>query len=114
MGICCGTISQMKDLTKDQFKNPHILNAAANLLGVCFFIITGIRLTDVEELQEINRLVFVGSLFFVVSCLLSYLSIRNIRFTDTFEIYADYSFLIGILLLCVVMLLLTFNSQSVL
>jgi hypothetical protein len=97
-------------------KNPHILNAAANLLGVCFFIITGIHFASAEELLEIDRAVLLASLFFLTSCTLSYLSIRATALSlieEKFERYADYFFLAGIFTLFVVMLLLTFEWTSI-
>lgn len=93
-------------------KNHHILNAAANLLGVCFFIITGIHLTNISTLVEIDRAVLMASLLFLASCTLSYWSIRGGAHADSSEQYADYLFLGGIVVLFGVMLLLTFNITA--
>lgn len=69
---------------------PHILNTSANLLGVCFFIITGIQITSLVERELINQIVFLASFGFLVSIFLSYLSIRTHKNTYRFERFADY------------------------
>jgi hypothetical protein len=94
-------------------KLPHILTTSANLLGVCFFIITGIHLANGEENQEIMRLVATISILLLLSCLLSYLSIRSdskLKQALLFEHIADYLFLASITMLCIAVGLLAFDS----
>lgn len=82
-------------------KLPHILNASSNLLGICFIIITGLRLTN----ESSNTLVSLfAALNFLAACVLSYLSIRIEKETIRLERWADYLFLIGMTSLFVAIL----------
>ncbi len=63
-------------------KKPHILNASSNLLGICFVIITGLRLTEKSVNTLADEICMVTALLFIASCLLSYLSIAGQRHTD--------------------------------
>ncbi len=90
---------------------PHILTTSANLLGICFFIITGIHITSNEENIEIMRVVTGVSLILLSSCFLSYLSMRVYPSSKayTYERIADYLFLLGITFLFVVIVMITLD-----
>lgn len=90
-------------------KLPHILTTSANLLGVCFFIITGIHLTNAAQNTEIMRLVTGVSFLLLLSCLLSYVSMRNVARSVTLEHTADYLFLLALILLFISIGLLSFD-----
>ncbi|HEU0117532.1 MAG TPA: hypothetical protein VFR09_02760 [Alphaproteobacteria bacterium] len=80
-------------------KQPHILNASSNLLGICFVLVTGLKLTRMSADTWADEISLVSSVFLLASCVLSYISIRNEKHTLRYEKAADYSFLTGILLL---------------
>lgn len=92
-------------------KLPHILTTSANLLGICFFIITGIHITNNQENLEVMRSVAVVSLLLLLSIFLSYLSMRAhaTKRAAEFERAADYLFLASIVLLFVTISMLAFG-----
>lgn len=77
-------------------KQPHILNASSNLLGICFILITGLKLTKASANTLADEISIFSSLCFLASCILSYLSIRTPKDTVRRERWADYLFLIGL------------------
>lgn len=85
-------------------KPPHILNASSNLLGICFIIITGLRLTNESSNTLADDVSLFAALNFLAACVLSYLSIRIEKETIRLERWADYLFLIGMISLFVAIL----------
>ncbi len=57
-------------------RHPHILNAASNLLGICFVIITGLKLTGSNPLSWADEIAWAAAVCFVASIALAYLGIR--------------------------------------
>ena len=97
-------------MNNDQDKSPHILNASSNLLGICFIVLTSLKLLKVSQKTFIDELTSGAIVIFMASCMLSFLSIRgNIKKSGKFENIADYLFLIGIILLFVTTILFTLN-----
>ena len=91
-------------------KSPHILNASSNLLGLCFIVLTSLKLFKISQKTFIDELTSVAIVFFMASCILSFLSIRgSIKRSGRFENIADYLFLAGIILLFVTTLLFSLN-----
>ena len=76
-------------------KPPHILNASSNLLGICFILITGLKLTKLSSTTLADEISLFAALTFLSACLLSYLSIRIEKETMRLERWADYLFIIG-------------------
>ena len=95
-----------------QTKLPHILNTSANLLGICFFIITGIHLTNPTEHMQVMQSISIVSILLLLSIFLSYLSIRVYpsKKAYKYEQIADYLFLASIILLSVAIIGLTFGT----
>ena len=81
----------------------HILPTSATMTGVCVTIISIVRLTETRHhiSTVIDNLLAINSLFFLVSCFLSYLSMRPIPQTEKFEKYADVFFLVGLFLMVI-------------
>jgi hypothetical protein len=78
-------------------KQPHILNASSNLLGICFVLVTGLKLSGASDHTWADE-ISIGSAFcFVLSCVLSYVSMRVDLRTQSYERVADYFFLTGLL-----------------
>ena len=91
-------------------KAPHILNASSNLLGLCFIVLTSLKLFDISQKTFIDEMTSLASVLFMASCILSFLSIRgNIKKSGRFENIADYLFLTGIVLLFVTTILFSLN-----
>lgn len=94
-------------------KSPHILNAASNLLGLCFVVLTSLKFLKISEKTIIDETVTIAIVFFMMSCVLSFLSIRgNIRVGSRYEDIADFLFLGGLLILFATAILLLLNFIS--
>jgi hypothetical protein len=85
-------------------RESHIIAASANLLGICFVIITGLKLTGVSGGTAADELCIGASVGFMVSCISAYLSLRTTRDMRWLETVADFSFLISMLSLFVAVL----------
>lgn len=90
-------------------KSPHILNASSNLLGICFIVLTSLKLLDKSDKTIIDEVTIVAIIFFMASCILSFLSIRGMKSSDRLEKIADVIFLGGLFLLFVTTLLFSLN-----
>lgn len=88
----------------------HILNASSNLLGICFVVLTSLKVLNVAKTSIIDEVATVDIVAFTASCLLSFLSLRNNSSkSDKLEQIADYIFIAGIGLLFVTAILFAFN-----
>ncbi len=56
---------------------PHILNASTNLLGICFIIITGLRLASANARSYADEVAWLAAILLFTSTLSAYLAIRN-------------------------------------
>ena len=86
-------------------RHTHILNAASNLLGICFVIIGGLKFSNLNARSYSDEAAWTAALLLFVSVILSYLAIRN-NDARTWQIaVADGAFIVGIvtLMLSVVM-----------
>ncbi|WP_114938360.1 hypothetical protein [Mucilaginibacter endophyticus] len=91
-------------------KSPHILNAASNLLGLCFVVLTSLKFLKLSERTYIDETVTIALVFFMLSCILSFLSIRgNIKQGGRIEAVADYLFLGGMVVLFITAMLIIFK-----
>ncbi len=91
-------------------KSPHILNASSNLLGICFIVLTSLKVLKKSDTTIIDEVALVAILLFTASCILSFLSIRGIsKRIKVYESIADILFLVGLCLLFVTTVLFTFN-----
>ena len=92
----------------------HILPTAATMTGVCVTIISIVRLTETRHhiRTVIDNLLAVNSLFFLISCFLSYLSMRPLPSAAKLEKYADIAFLIGLFLMVVGGFLLAWEFEQ--
>jgi hypothetical protein len=89
---------------------PHILNASSNLLGICFVMLTSLKVLNVAKNTIIDEVATVDIVAFTASCLLSFLSLRNNSSkSDKLEQIADYIFIAGIGLLFVTAILFAFD-----
>jgi hypothetical protein len=77
-------------------KQPHILNASSNLLGICFVLVTGLKLTKASDNTWADEISLVAALALLSSCVISYLSMRSKRRAERYERVADYLFLFGL------------------
>lgn len=95
---------------KSKKKVSHILNTSATLLGLCFVVLTSLKVNKLNEGSVIDELTSFAIILFLASCVFSYLSIRSTNQSiERFEKIADIVFLLGLLLLFVITMLITFN-----
>ena len=92
-------------------KTTHILNASANLLGFCLFVITSLHIANMTETHLIDELTSAVAVFLTFSCFCSYISIRtkNLRREKQMEIIADNLFVLSLLGILVTIILIAFN-----
>ena len=74
---------------------PYIINASANLLGICFVIITGLKLSGVALYTLADEVAMFASIGYMSSLILSYLSIRTKKDTTRYERIADIIFILA-------------------
>jgi peptidoglycan/LPS O-acetylase OafA/YrhL len=80
------------------------------MIGICLVIITSLRVFGQAEKTIVDQITAIAALFFMVSCMLSFLSIRRKRKSNArMEDLADIIFLGGLSLLFITTILLSFN-----
>jgi hypothetical protein len=87
-------------------RHPNILNASTNLLGVCFFILTGLRLTHSTAITYADEVAWIAAMCLLGSTLLSYIVIRGDGAMRIVERLAEAAFFAGIGLLFIAVALL--------
>jgi hypothetical protein len=95
-------------------KAQYILNASSNLLGLCFLALTSLRFLKSSQRTLIGKMDVITIFFFVVSCVLSFLSIRgSIKRGRLFEWIADLLlFTGGMLVIFVTSILVALNVHG--
>lgn len=83
---------------------PHILNAATNLLGICFIVITGLKLASANARSYADEVAWLAALLLFVAALSSYVALRHDDAPDWQLWLADLSFLGGLTALGVAVL----------
>src|SRR5262245_24272584 len=91
-------------------KSPHILNASSNLLGLCFIVLTSLKVLGKSQKTIVDEITFAAIILFMASCFLSFLSIRREnKKSELLEQVADVIFLCGLSLLFITTILFSFN-----
>ncbi len=94
-------------------KTQHILSTSSQLLGICFIVLTALRIQKLFEASVIDELTAFAAVLFMTSSLLSFLSIRSENLNeDKFEKWADIIFLFALAIMLLVILLITFDLIS--
>ena len=97
-------LSQRKD------KSAHILSVSSNLLGICFVVLTSIKVLGKSGETIVDEIAAVTIILFMTSCIISFLSIRWARKKSGWlENIADVIFLFGLSLLFITTILFSFN-----
>jgi len=86
-------------------RHPHILNAASNLLGICFVLIGTLKFTNSNAQSLADEAAWAAACLFLLSIAASYLAIRNDDANRWQNIVADIAFFLGILSLAVAMMM---------
>jgi len=92
-------------------KTPHILTASSNLLGICFLIVTSLKVLHLNGGTYMDELATIALVLFMASCIFSFLSIRskNKKYTGIYETIADYIFLTGLMSLFLIAIFFVLN-----
>jgi uncharacterized membrane protein len=88
----------------------HILPTSSNLLGLCFVILTFIKVLKLAHETIIDELVTVGIVLFFIASFFSYVSMRAERRGQLFEKVADGFFLTGLFLLSITSVLVAYEA----
>ncbi|WP_029279805.1 hypothetical protein [Pedobacter borealis] len=91
-------------------RSPHILSTSANLLGICFIVLTSLKKLALTDGSIIDEFAVAAVMFFMTSCILSFISMRRERnASQKLEKVADFVFLSGMIILFVATILIAFN-----
>lgn len=92
-------------------RSPHILNTSANLLGLCFIVLTSIKVSKMGDVSIIDETTAVAIVLFMTSCIFSFLAMRKEDNTGNnhLEKLADILFLSGLMVLFLTTMIVTFN-----
>jgi hypothetical protein len=91
-------------------KSAHILNTSSNLLGLCFIVLTSLKVLKLQQTSLIDEFTAIATVSFMTSSLLSFLSIRsNSKLSEKYENCADYIFMTGLFVLFVTTMVITFD-----
>ena len=92
-----------------KYISHHILPTAANLLGLCFVILSVIKIMKLGAETIIDELVAFGVVIFLIASIFSYASIRSTTRSEVLEKIADIVFLVGLGLLTVTSFIIVFE-----
>ncbi len=96
--------------TDGKSKSPHILSTSSQLLGLCFIVLTALRIQKLYEASIIDDITAFSAVLFMASSIMSFLSIRSKKDNaNKFEDIADIIFLAGLSLMLLVIMLITFD-----
>ena len=92
-------------------RSPHILNTSANLLGLCFIVLTSIKVSKMEERSVIDESTALAIVLFMSSCILSFLAMRQKASSKNSQLekIADILFLSGLIVLFLTTMIITFT-----
>ena len=85
--------------SKTKHRHPHILNAATNLLGVCFVIIGGLKFTNSNSLSRADELAWLAAGLLLSSAIFAYVVIRNDEARWWQSEIADWTFMGGLVMI---------------
>ncbi|HNF49277.1 MAG TPA: hypothetical protein PKO18_02575 [Chitinophagales bacterium] len=99
----------MKPFSKSENQNiaNHIFSGSTTMIGVSITIISFFKILKVNKETIIDEFLGINTLFFIVSCLLSYITLRNPNMEKT-ERYADIFFFLGLSGIFIIGLVLLF------
>jgi len=91
-------------------KSSHILTTSSNLLGICFIVLTSLKLLHLDGKTLIDEFTAVAIFMFMFSSVLSFLSLRSKNGKgERLEKIADIIFLLGLFSLFIITMFVTFD-----
>ncbi|MES1183744.1 MAG: hypothetical protein ABUL60_08000 [Myxococcales bacterium] len=89
----------------------HILPAAATMVGVCMTVISVVRIVQKGGVLVAHVVAF-ASLAFLSSSISAYFAIRRRNAIAKFEIFAEWCFLAGLVLLTFAVIVIAFEIRA--
>ncbi|MDD5772923.1 MAG: hypothetical protein PHX78_05590 [bacterium] len=87
----------------------HILPTASNLLGLCFVLLSFIKLSNISAETIIDECLGILIALFLASCIFSYASMRSQKQSEKYEKIADIIFIIGLSSLALISIIIIFE-----
>ena len=90
----------------------HILPTSSTMVGVCMTVISIIKLVGTRTFPYIDHMLAIDSLFFLLSAVFSYYSIRHENeqsLSTTVENIADIAFMVGLAIMTMVVFTLVYR-----
>jgi hypothetical protein len=87
----------------------HIFPTASNLLGLCFVLLSFIKVSKMSGETIIDEILGIEIILFLASSIFSYASMRSRRQTDKYEKIADIIFLIALGCLALISMVIVFE-----
>ena len=87
----------------------HILPTSSNLLGLCFVILSFIKIANFAAQSFLDELVASALIMFLTSSVFSYASMRAKRKAESYEKIADMIFIAGLTMLAIISLVVIFE-----
>lgn len=97
--------------TGDNKKNisRHILPTSSNLLGLCFVILSFVRIAKFAAESFLDELLSIAVVIFLISSVFSYASMRAKTRAESYEKVADSIFLAGLFMLTLISVVIVFE-----
>lgn len=87
----------------------HILPNSATMVGVCIMVISIVKGTDTGLANYIDKALALDSVLFMLSALLSFISIRSDRVSESLERWAEMIFLLALVSMSVITVIFSFE-----
>jgi predicted membrane channel-forming protein YqfA (hemolysin III family) len=92
-------------------RHHHTLNAACNLLGICFVIITGLKISNYSGRTVGDEAAWVAAVFFLVSIFTAFWHIRSEMAARWQGVVSDYAFIAGVVMLATATVIVGFELR---
>ena len=98
-----------KQRNKSRDIASSIFNGSTTMIGVCITVIALFRVVKISMKTYADEVLGIDTFLFIISALLSYLTLRNNQLTRT-ERWADAIFFAGMLIMVIVGIIIVFTS----
>ena len=102
----------MDQINSGNSKSQHILPTSANLLGICFLIFSIVRTSEMQDKSLLDDFCLVAVILFMISSVLSYISIRSPKNSENYEKCADAIFITALAFLCFITIIIFLGFVS--
>jgi hypothetical protein len=92
-------------------KSAQMLNTSSNLLGLCFIVLTSLKVLKLRQSTLIDEFSAVATICFMTSSILSFLAIRSRsdKNSTRYENVAEFFFMSGLSILFITTMVITFD-----